>query len=233
MAIGLGKMFGFKFLENFNYPYFSRSIREFWKRWHISLSSWFRDYLYIPLGGNRRGKERMYSNLLLVFFLCGLWHGANWTFIVWGLLHGLFIIFEHGKFGRWLALQHVFIRHFYVILFLCNTWVFFRIDSISHAVNYLEAMYAFGSSCKFYPLIALQLDFHFFCVFIVGLVLSMPVFPMILQYLHHLKDQLPGTDDLFRYANPLLRIGSFGTLLLFSTMSMAVGSYNPFIYFRF
>src|SRR2546421_12396203 len=94
MAIGLGRMFGFTFGENFNFPYVSRSIKEFWRRWHISLSSWFRDYLYRPLGGNRRGPARTYLNLLIVFFLCGLWHGASWCFVVWGLFHGLFLVLE-------------------------------------------------------------------------------------------------------------------------------------------
>ncbi len=99
MAIGLGRMLGFRFLENFNYPYISRSIKEFWRRWHISLSSWFRDYLYIPLGGNKKGKLRTYQNLLIVFCLCGLWHGASWTFLVWGLFHGVFLILERTRFG--------------------------------------------------------------------------------------------------------------------------------------
>lgn len=233
MAIGLGKMFGFDFLENFNYPYFSRSVREFWRRWHISLSTWFKDYLYIPLGGNRCGKARMYLNLLLVFFLCGLWHGASWTFVAWGLLHGLFIIFEHGKFGRWLTLRHPLIRHFYVILFLCNTWVFFRVDSISQAVNYLKVMYTFGPSYKFYPLTALYFDLHFFCVLIAGLILSMPVYSVFFQSIYPLRNRVSATAKLSHYFGSSCRICTLGTLFLFSIMSMAVGSYNPFIYFRF
>ena len=100
MAIGLGKMLGFDFMENFNYPYIARSVREFWRRWHISLSTWFRDYLYIPLGGNRVSPLRLNTNLILVFFLCGLWHGADWTFVIWGLWHGLFLVLERYRFGR-------------------------------------------------------------------------------------------------------------------------------------
>src|SRR6476661_1478866 len=112
MAIGLGKMFGFRFPENFNYPYISQSIKDFWRRWHISLSSWFRDYLYIPLGGNRCSEKRGYSNLLIVFFLCGLWHGASWTFVIWGLYHGFFLVLERLRFGQvqeslWRPLRHV------------------------------------------------------------------------------------------------------------------------------
>src|SRR6185503_489514 len=99
MAIGLGRMFGFRFLENFDYPYVASSITEFWRRWHISLSRWFRDYLYVPLGGNRRGRTRTYVNLVVVFFLCGVWHGAAWTFVVWGLFHGLFLVVERAGLG--------------------------------------------------------------------------------------------------------------------------------------
>lgn len=127
MAIGLGRMFGFHFLENFNYPYISRSIREFWRRWHISLSSWFRDYLYIPLGGNHKGPLRTYLNLLIVFFLCGLWHGAGWNFVIWGLLHGLFLVIERLGFEKILNRCWSPLRYLYVMLVVCTGWVFFEL----------------------------------------------------------------------------------------------------------
>ena len=126
MAVGLGKMFGFEFMENFNYPYISQSIREFWRRWHISLSSWFRDYLYIPLGGNRCSETRNHLNLLIVFFLCGLWHGASWTFVIWGLYHGFFIVLEHAGLGRVLDRQARPLRHSYALLVVLVGWVIFR-----------------------------------------------------------------------------------------------------------
>ena len=134
MAIGLGKMFGFTFPENFNYPYIATSITDFWHRWHITLSSWFRDYLYIPLGGNRVPKWRVYANLLTVFFLCGLWHGATWTFVVWGLFHGFFLIIERAGLKNWLE-RHRAVRHVYTLLAVMVGWVFFRSDTFAGADN--------------------------------------------------------------------------------------------------
>ena len=129
MAIGLAKMFGFELLENFRYPYIARSIREFWQRWHISLSTWFRDYLYIPLGGNRKGKSRTYINQLAVMLLCGLWHGASWTFIVWGAYHALLQMMEKTRFGRALDKTWRPLQHLYVLLAVIIGWVFFRADT--------------------------------------------------------------------------------------------------------
>ena len=130
MAIGLMRMFGFRVLENFNYPYIAQSIREFWRRWHISLSNFFRDYLYIPLGGNQRGKVRAYLNLSIVFLLCGLWHGANWTFIVWGAWHGLFLVLEHAGLGDLLERAWRPLRHAYVLAAVVSGWVLFRCDTL-------------------------------------------------------------------------------------------------------
>ncbi len=133
MAIGLGLMFGFRFLENFNYPYISQSLTEFWRRWHISLSNWFRDYLYIPLGGNRVAPWRVYLNLVIVFFLCGLWHGASWNFVVWGLFHGTFLVIERMGLARRMAEWHQPFRHVYAMLVVLVSWVFFRADSLPAA----------------------------------------------------------------------------------------------------
>lgn len=152
MAVGLGKMFGFKFIENFNYPYISQSIREFWRRWHISLSTWFRDYLYIPLGGSQVSEPRTYFNLLTVFFLCGLWHGASWNFAVWGLYYGAFLVLERTRVGAWIdALPRPF-RHGYAVLVVMCGWVRFRADTWPHAMGYFGALSGLGPDALAQPL---------------------------------------------------------------------------------
>ena len=144
MAIGLGRMFGFKFLENFNYPYVSMSIQEFWHRWHISLSSWFRDYLYIPLGGSRVPPWRTYLNLWIVFLLCGAWHGASWNFVIWGMLHGVYLVIERMGFGTMLNKAWRPLRHGYTLLLIIVAWVFFRAETVPMALHYLKAMFGLG-----------------------------------------------------------------------------------------
>jgi hypothetical protein len=144
MAIGLGRMLGFRFLENFNFPYTAASIREFWQRWHISLSTWFRDYLYIPLGGNRNGPLRTYFNLFAVFFLTGLWHGASWNFVVWGFVHGLFIVVERLGFGKVLNGLPRAVGMMYTLLVVVLAWVFFRCTDATHALHYLVALWSSG-----------------------------------------------------------------------------------------
>ena len=139
MAVGLGKMFGFTICENFNYPYLSGSIQEFWRRWHISLSSWFRDYLYIPLGGNRKGKLRTYVNLGIVFLATGLWHGATSAFLVWGMFHGFFIIIE--RIGLKKVLERIgFVRYLYTELVVVFGWVLFRVANLGPALQYIKRM---------------------------------------------------------------------------------------------
>lgn len=151
MAIGLGKMFGFSFLENFNYPYISRSITDFWRRWHISLSGWFREYVYIPLGGNRRGTARTYLNLFIVWMLTGLWHGASWNFVLWGLYYAILLIVEKAFLGKLLAKLPGFLSHIYSIFFIIIGWLIFVFDSsaetltLSHGVDYLRAMFGGGA----------------------------------------------------------------------------------------
>jgi alginate O-acetyltransferase complex protein AlgI len=142
MAVGLARLFGFKFPENFNYPYISRSIKEFWRRWHMSLSAWFRDYVYIPLGGNRVSIARQYFNLVLVFFLCGLWHGASWNFIIWGAFHGVFLVFERIKFGqKFLNLLPEILQNFYTIFVVMIGWVFFRSVDLRYSTGFLQTMF--------------------------------------------------------------------------------------------
>src|SRR5262249_43404438 len=146
MAIGLARMFGFRFPENFAYPYTAASVTEFWRRWHISLSTWFRDYLYIPLGGSRRGLARTGFNLLTVFVLCGLWHGASWTFLVWGLYHGLFLVLERAGLGGLLERLPRPLRHAYALRAVLVGWVFFRAATLSEAVVFLRAMFGLAAA---------------------------------------------------------------------------------------
>jgi alginate O-acetyltransferase complex protein AlgI len=144
MAIGLGGMLGFRFPENFNQPYRSRSVTEFWRRWHMTLSRWFRDYLYIPLGGNRVGSLRTYLNLFIVFLLCGLWHGAAYTFIVWGLIHGLLLTIERIMRDNWKFELPGLIGWITTFMFLIVSWVFFKSDTVDGALTYLGAMFGGG-----------------------------------------------------------------------------------------
>src|SRR6478736_9425249 len=144
MAIGLMRMFGFHILENFNYPYIARSIREFWRRWHISLSNWFRDYLYIPLGGNQRGARRAYRNLVVVFLLCGLWHGASWPFVLWGAWHGLFLVAERAGVGRMLERLGP-MSHAYALAVVMGGWVLFRSSTLARADIFYSALLGLGT----------------------------------------------------------------------------------------
>jgi len=222
MAIGLGKMFGFNFLENFNYPYISKSIKEFWRRWHISLSTWFRDYLYIPLGGNRKGKYRNYLNLFIVFFITGLWHGASWNFVIWGLFHGVFIVLEKIGFERILEKVWKPFQHLYTLLIVLIGWVFFRAENLSEAINYLNRMFVYheGNISTNNFVAYFNFNYELIITTIIALIFSMPVYP----YLEN------------KFKNPKLlaiRYLSIITLLLISIIYVAADSYNPFIYFRF
>lgn len=214
MAIGMGKMFGFDFLENFNYPYVSKSIKEFWRRWHISLSGWFRDYLYIPLGGSRNGTAKTYINLLIVFLLTGLWHGASFTFIAWGLFHGLFLIIERIGFHKMLEKTPSIVQRLYTILIVLIGWVFFRADGLKAAMIYIRGMFIpYG-----HDLINLRFLMNtkdVFCI-IAGIIFCIP----------------------HRKAMEKLKSGSIFSvcilMLLILALCYMVGSgYSPFLYFRF
>ncbi len=221
MAIGLAKLFGFEFLENFNYPYIARSIREFWRRWHISLTNWFRDYLYIPLGGNRHGNARTYGNLLMVFFLCGLWHGASWSFIVWGIFHGTFLIVERSKFGQYLDSRGGFVGHFYTLLVVMIGWVFFRSETLTYAWAYLKALAGFagGNGIKYYP--AMYLTRDVVAVLFFGIIGTTPV----VSIFRRIREN--------NFFVTTLEIVFLGAIFMASSMLLAVGTYNPFIYFKF
>jgi alginate O-acetyltransferase complex protein AlgI len=234
MAIGLARMLGFHYLENFNYPYISRSIREFWRRWHISLSTWFRDYLYIPLGGNQQSSIRTYMNLVIVFLLCGLWHGASWNFVIWGLFHGLFLVTERTFVGRGLnALPQPF-KHVYALLIVIVGWVIFRTDSMTHAISYLSAMsgFAHGAGVKYN--VAMFLSDKLKLELGVGIILSTPLYPLVKRIGSSMLETGPVK---FRVAlNVAFGVVGFVLLSIIvyaSIISLAASAYTPFIYSKF
>ena len=222
MAIGMGHMLGFDFLENFNYPYVSCSVQEFWRRWHISLSSWFRDYLYIPLGGNRRGKVRTYINLIIVFACTGLWHGASFSFIVWGLWHGLFLVIERLGFKKVLDKLPKFIGWIYTMLVVLVGWVFFRADTLSAAMKYLGEMFSFSGGVANGMA---QFDNLSFIITVIAIILCTPVY----QFLKGKLEKTEGGKKAAFVIGAVLATGLFILSVIFLTGS----GYNPFIYFRF
>ncbi|MDH4228151.1 MAG: MBOAT family protein [Nitrospirota bacterium] len=233
MAIGLGRMFGFSFPENFNYPYISRSVREFWRRWHISLSTWFRDYLYIPLGGNRLSPARTHFNLLLVFFLCGLWHGASWNFVIWGLLHGALLVVERGRFGAWIDRLWQPLQHAYVLLMVMIAWVFFRVEKLPDAIGYLKAMFGLGATPLHFPATYLSNDVRWSLLF--GILFVTPLLPFLRERYQTLNSHWTAQSRM-RTLRGLLSATGTATLLvllLLSAASVAAGTFNPFLYFRF
>lgn len=222
MAIGLGKIFGFDFCENFNYPYISASIKEFWRRWHISLSSWFRDYVYIPLGGSRCSKTRNFLNLSIVWFLTGLWHGASWNFILWGIYYLLWLMAE--KYCRRLFSSKYFPKHLYTILVVIFGWVLFRAENLSAAWNYIGTMLGTGNAAfDLNMFVRLLLNYKFF--WILGILASTPLF----------KDMVHSMA--FRYGDSFCfaAVKHVILLLLFvlSVVYIIASSYNAFIYFQF
>ncbi len=218
MAIGLGRMFGFKFLENFNYPYISRTITEFWRRWHMSLGTWFRDYVYIPLGGNRvSSRLHMIFNIFVVWLLTGIWHGANWTFITWGLLYFVLLMFE--KIFNWDKYRYK-LAHMSTMFFVVIGWVIFRSDCLSYAWYYISSMLGYhgvgGTDIR-----ALFYLNNYFTVFILASVFSLPVLPWLKEKFAHLK--------YFQYTYNLILI----ILFLISLSFIFKEGHNPFIYSNF
>lgn len=236
MAIGLGLCFGFHFKENFNYPYISASIQEFWRRWHISLSTWFREYLYIPLGGNRKGKAKTYRNKLMVFFCTGLWHGANWTFIIWGLWHGFFIVAEdaakklfglgkHGK-NRRNPVETV-LKHLYTLLVVLIGFVIFRADNMGQAFSMIGAMFSgIRASAQTGLLLAQCLTPLTMFALLFGLVGSTPVLPMVCRKAEQQTGSVYVCLRVLSYVGALI-------LLLVDILHLSAASYVPFIYFQF
>lgn len=224
MAIGLGRMFGFRFMENFNYPYISKSITEFWRRWHISLGTWFRYYVYIPLGGNRSGMGRTCVNLFITFMVTGLWHGANWTFILWGIWHGIFVIVERlAGIKESKDNSFAWLRHIYALMAIVVGWTLFRADTISEGIGFLQVM--FGLHHEEYIPFGLGYYLNGYNVFIlaIALLLAMPIGRIV-------------ADSKFVSEKPcgiLLRNIFLLATFVLSVAALASSTYNPFIYFRF
>ncbi|MDR0220026.1 MAG: MBOAT family protein, partial [Lachnospiraceae bacterium] len=221
MAIGLAQMFGFRFRENFNYPYTASSVKDFWRRWHISLSGWFRDYLYIPLGGNRKGLKRECFNLLIVFTLTGFWHGATWTFMVWGLYYGLFLVLERLALEKLLRRLPFALKWGYTMMVVLIGWVFFRADDLASAFQYLKCMFALASGGLFVTLA--HLNIIIVAAMLLGFAASVPLAAYI-------KSKL-----VFKEQRSLAGAGMVAYLALFVvSLVFLVGSgFNPFLYFRF
>ena len=221
MAIGLGLIFGFHFMENFNYPYISKSITEFWRRWHISLSTWFKQYLYIPLGGNRISKNRTYINLGIVFLLTGIWHGASWNFVFWGLWNGFFIILEKmtGWHNETDKLSIKILKHLYTIFVFVLGWVMFRADNMTYAWTYLKNMFGLVPVHDITYKMIYYVDNVEIITLFIGILCAMPIF----------KNMVYVENKAVKLAVNIWLL----VLFILSAASIAASTYNPFIYFRF
>ncbi len=222
MAIGLGKMFGFDFKENFNYPYRAESIKDFWRRWHMSLSTWFKDYVYIPLGGSRKGEARTYVNLIIVFFLTGLWHGANYTFLFWGLAYALILCIEKLFLGKLLQKNPIkILNRIYSFLIVMLLWVVFRSDNLSQAFSIIRQMFV-GATGEYSALSYISIKPV--VLIIVGILLAGNLQEWLKNTYSRVKEHV-----WFGYADMLLQM----ILLIASIILLLNGSYNPFIYYQF
>jgi len=221
MAIGLGQIFGFKFPENFNYPYIADSITNFWRRWHMTLSGWFRDYLYIPLGGNRVKTIRFIMNILIVWMVTGFWHGANWNFILWGGYFGLVMLIEKFFTGKILEKSPKVFRHIYVMIIIFISWTFFDALSFGEITERLGRMFALGSD-MFAGNEALYYLRSYAIPFIIGFIGVTP-------FIKRLAEKVDKNKTLATILEPVV----LAVILLLSTAAMVDGSFNPFIYFRF
>ena len=225
MAIGLGHMFGFTYVENFNYPYISKSITEFWCRWHISLSTFFRDYVYIPLGGNRRHQLR---NMFIVWALTGLWHGASWNFVLWGLYYFVFLAIEKLFLGKFLEKLPAVVGHAYALFIIVVGWVFFYFDDVSRLGQMLKLMFGFSGQAGVLPTDTVLLKNHL-VFFLVAIIACIPVSKLVKALLIRFSRKGPVQESLAGAAGILYDVA----LLFFSTAALVGASYNPFLYFRF
>lgn len=218
MAIGLGKMFGFDFLENFNYPYIATSITDFWRRWHISLSSWFKDYVYIPLGGNRISKIKWIRNIFIVWFLTGIWHGANWNFIIWGLYFGVLLFIEKIFLGKFIEKLPKFVSKIYVLFIVMISFIIFSIEDSSKFFNIISGLFGINNN----PILSLESIYYFksyLVILIIGIIGSSPI-P---------KKLVNKNNKFINIIEPIFLL----TILIISTSFIINSSYNPFLYFRF
>ena len=223
MAIGLGKIFGFDFLENFDYPYISGSITEFWRRWHMSLGSWFRDYVYIPLGGNRVSKARWFLNIFIVWMLTGFWHGAAWNFIVWGLFFAILLIIEKLWLLKPLKKSKV-LSHIYVMFFVIISFVIFNAADMKEAFSYIGGMFGAGGI----PFISEEWLYYLRSYGVVLIVAIIGATPLVKKLVLSVKKKSTG-EKIMNIAEPIM----LGALLLVITAYLVDGSFNPFLYFRF
>jgi alginate O-acetyltransferase complex protein AlgI len=220
MAIGLAKMFGFQFKENFNYPFVAKSMKDFWTRWHISLSSWFRDYVYIPLGGNRKGNLIAYFNIALVFLLTGFWHGASWSFVLFGIFHGTLVIIEKLGLNRIIEKFPRILASLYVFATVAFGIIFFSIDNLQRIISFYKSLFHFQTPNVYHQL-NLYLTYEWYTILILGLLLCFPTIEYIFEKIKN--------TQLRKNLEAILLIGIF----ILSISELANTSYNPFIYFRF
>lgn len=222
MAIGLANIFGMNFDENFNYPYISKSITEFWRRWHITLGSWFRDYIYIPLGGNRKGLPKQIRNILIVCFLTGAWHGASWNFILWGLFFGVILILEKLVVLKLLEKMPKWIGHIYAMFLVLISWVIFAFEDLNKVKDYLLCMFHLNGT-SLVNAEGLYYLKNYFIIIVIGIVLATP---LLSKFFKKLEAKQSNTRSILI---TLIYIG----ILILSTASLVSDSYNPFLYFRF
>ena len=227
MAIGLGKMFGFEFLENFNYPYISQSVSEFWRRWHISLGSWFRDYVYIPLGGNRVCPIKQYRNLFIVWSLTGIWHGANWTFMAWGLYYGVLIGIEKAFLDKLLKKLPQVFRHIYLLLIVMIGWVFFRAENMVQASEFIQILFGIGSNPVYNNSFVRYISDSGYIVFL-SIIFATPVIPKLKSILRSRNKKLVGSNLIYGLYSTCLM-----SLMFVVVVILINSTYNPFLYFRF
>ena len=227
MAVGLGKMFGFDFPRNFHYPYFAKSITEFWRRWHITLGSWFRDYVYIPLGGNRVSTLKLYRNILVVWTLTGFWHGASWTFLAWGLYYGIIISIEKAGLLSILGKLWAPIQHLYVILLFMIGWVFFRANNFTYSIEYIQTMFGLNGRPFTESLTFFYLN-DYLLILVIAIVFSIPVYEWVTATMEKMSRSLV-TRGIFDTVNILFLF----IIFVISIIHLVNSTYNPFIYFRF
>ena len=233
MAIGLGRMFGFNFKENFDFPYLAKSLKEFWRHWHISLSSFFRDYVYIPLGGNRVKISRQYLNLILVFFLTGFWHGASWGFIIWGLFHGFFLLMERLFLGKILEKTWKPLANFYTLLVVMFAWVLFRADTLNNATNYWKAMFDFKLAPAQFDLFYSFINSELITVSIIAILGSFGFFKLVKDQIEKLISIEKTGSIAFAYLYHTLSAIIYFFIFILSSMYLFANTYNPFIYYKF
>ena len=221
MAIGLGRMFGFHFLENFNYPYISKSITEFWRRWHMSLSSWFKDYVYIPLGGSRCGKTKLIRNIFIVWFLTGLWHGASWNFIIWGLLFGIVLVIEKLFLQKVLDKAPNIFKHIYVLFIVMISFVIFNGENI---INNIQGLFGINN-ISFINSVSIYYLKNYLIILIISILACTPLFKNIIEKLKNNKK----INKVINLLEPIYLV----LLLFIVTVYLINNSYNPFLYFRF